>query len=1250
MQPNSQNLERGEDFRVRELLGYRREICSIKQMTKIFVFLDKDWEDRGTGPVYFILKHRGKYHKLNDYDLDRLHFNWDHFSKRQQQMASEEKQRAEKPEAEPGSGGEVRGKNLAVLSSHIKDAEPPITKAGEPPLFEQSERKEGDDMDGNFLEGQEYSLKIQSDPEDKLYNAYLEGDQTRELVEESGFVYVEPHLAEEVERLNSLGLGIHFESSQVKPREGELFILILKSDDNNLPKRPDSDLNEVLKGELQENDDILMWYSLSQIYTMDAPYNNIIEWQHKNPDQLKLAISFLSLAKCEESYHAIIKNVGIKSDNILSPIEPGCNLSKKLLDMKSDSVELENIKSAYMESGSRYMRGLHREFCLSMFYRSYKRLEELGEIFKFFVFLSDMDIMTNMISDENHLMFFTCLNYLTENKNKNLDFEQFFRKKAAMINVLNIKKEEIIVVINNRFRLIFLKDFVFSVSLNEEILQHYNIFLIMNGTTVISYLIESMDVLFSNLDELITRNVDQMTNFFGEFFGTIKHHFIQFEELKIKFSNQMMVLGMWKKLSALILRNLGQMEKLSQYLDSAISLENSYKPTSKSKFSEVEFSNEPEQRATLEKMRIASEKKVNIEKDKLNESAQMNMASSFISVVSEVKSVRGEEKMEVDITRSVRNDRRRNSRVKFRNREYLEDRIQKIRKKVLLCLEVLSFIIKHNKQSAHQIFLEPVYKGKCLADGIFELASFPFLSIRETFAEMFNFFIHYMDNKENFIFFLFEQLYPHMQKVLQKHKHKFEYFKEDGMEKYIEHRSSLNQIQEIKRDQQQSKEPYQQQLGTKPKKINEHMVKEMYREGLKKLSYRQYNEGPAFSGARKVNLFREKCLEESAKSQEDFDRKSLRVEESLMSEMRSDMESLRKRDLNEFRGSERFDKKRDGFVDRRRFERTKTSFEYFLSFYLGLHDVMDKIGTNENKYWERKELLFEDCRQGFLLIEKKSIQIYFLKVLHEAVNKETFKASLTLFDETLFKKLLELVHENYRKNSMLTCILRGIFQGIGLPSFNKISSILVKVFEDLLKEKGESNFKIWREIKAVINIKKKEILIMKNQEKLKQNPIQSMTNPATEKQANPRNSETVFGRFDCLSKEGFQSIGKRAPKISESLIEDDYYKENLFSDEDKVDDQLQMKSFASGMDFFKDRDEQNEEFEGQINKQLFEAVPESKTESNFVENGQPEEANHDEFKLINLKKIESIVKLNNKNNNPEDKEGDPEKIQQIKLE
>ena len=501
MQQNLQTSERPSIEKIQKLLHYRREVCTTKQMTKIFVFLDKDWEDRGTGPVYFILKSEGKYHKLNDYDLDRLNFDWNRFKQRQQVM---EREKEEKMKAQQENGKkddtEVKGKNLAVFSSVL---ETQGQEQGEETQIETNILENKNKIDSKFLDVQEYSLKIQSDPEDKLYDSYLGGNKTLDLVDEPELVYYEPGLKEEVRSLNELGLGIHFEHDQIKPRSGELFILILKSDDTNLPKRPDSDLNRILKGEFQNNEEILMWYNLSQIYTMDAPYNNIIEWQHESKDKLKLAISFLSYPRCEESYHAISKNIGIQSENSFSPIEPGCDLNKKLMDMKSDSVELDSIKTAYMNPCSRYMRGLHREFVLSMFYENVKRLEELGEIFKFFVFLSDMDIMTNMISDENHLMLFTCLNHLEENKDKGLDFEQFFREKAAMINVLGIQKEEIIVVINNRFRLIFLKDYVFSVSLSEDILQHYNIFLIMNGTTVITHLIESMETLFANLDVLI---------------------------------------------------------------------------------------------------------------------------------------------------------------------------------------------------------------------------------------------------------------------------------------------------------------------------------------------------------------------------------------------------------------------------------------------------------------------------------------------------------------------------------------------------------------------------------------------------------------------------------------------------------------------------------------------------------------------------------------------------------------------------
>ena len=1217
MQINSETMQPSTPTRREKLAHYRREVCNTKQMTKIFVFLDKDWEDRGTGPVYFILRSEDKYHKLNDYDLDRLYFNWEQYNRRQQQHDIEERDKPQDKEQVVKGNNHVVGKNLAVLSSNLDNETNVVINNSQ-----EEANKNGLYENQDFMNNMEYSLKIQSEPEDKLYEAYLSSDKNKDLVEESGLVYYEPNLNEEISMLNKIGLGITFESQQVKPRTGELFILILKSDDTNLPKRPDNDLNEILKGEFRDNEEILMWYNLGQIYTMDAPYNNIIEWQHESKDKLKLAISFLSYPRCEESYHAIIRNVGIQGEELLSPIEPGCDLNKKLINMKSDTVELDSIKTAYMNTGSRYMRGLHREFCMSMYYQCSKRLKELGEIFKFFVFLSDMDIMTNMISDENHLMFFTCLNYLDENKDKNLNFEEFFREKAAMINVLNIKKEEIIVVINNRFRLIFLKDFVFSVSLSEEILQHYNIFLIMNGTTVISYLIESMDILFANLDELIHRNVDQMTNFFGEFFGTIKHHFLQFEELKAKFSTQMVELGMWKTLSVLILKNLHYVEKLQLYLDSVVALESIKPPVSERNI------NKP---INIEMYKKDKAKPENVSKPSIsvqNDLPPMNLGSSYVSVVSEVKSVRGEDKLEVDISRSVVAERRRSrvNRMKYRDRNYLENSLKKTRKKVLLCLEVLSFIIKHNKTSATQIFFEPVYKKKCLADGIYELASFPFLSVRETFAEIFNFFIHYMDNKESFVHFLFHRLYPHVQNILFYHKHKFEYFEENGLMKFLNDQRTKelqkNQISAIKKDQLQSQEPYQQKNIMKKK--SEVSIQDFNKDWSKHLKYRQYSEGNSLSN-KKINMFKDKEMAESAMSQEDFDPKSLKIEESILSEYKSDFESLKKRGHMD-RNMERMERT-NGVKENRRFQREKHNFERFLTFYLGLHDVMDKVGSNELSYWERKENLFRDCRLGFFKLNKKNIQVYFLKVLHEAVNKETFNASEKLFDEQLFEKLILLVNHNIRNNSMISCILKGIFAELRRPAFKNIQKTLVSVYDRMIKEQTPKKIRIWRPISKMISDVRKELEAFANQQ-LNLQEYASNSGQGGINEIDHGRQRLISGGIDSFAKGVTGGIGSKNIKLVDSLIDSAYDDNMNSSDEDD----------NRGMRINDDKGINKQLFKNQVNNN---GVDDPKDEGNWKNSS-------DELVLKNKKEIKTMVQNANLEISDNEK-NPPEQVIQLKL-
>ena len=310
-----------------------------------------------------------------------------------------------------------------------------------------------------------------------------------------------------------------------------------------------------------------MWYNLENVHNIDPPYNNIIEWQHQDRKGMKMAISFLSLDRCMESYHFICKAAGIRTEKIMQIARPGCDLRTLLDEMKSDSFDLETMKRFYTRGVSGHMRGIRNEFLYSLHYNRTDRLAQLGEIFKYFVFMSDMDLVLPLISDEHHVMFFTCLNYLPENREKELNFREFFLAKAGLVNILSIKEPDILNLINNRFRIIFMKDFVFSVSLNEELLQHYNIFLIMNGTTLLQYLVDHNCVLFQDVDKLIHKKVDQMSNFFGEFFFTIKHHFMQFEQLKMKFATGFVTHGYAHKLVSLVVTHLTRVRYLLKMLD-----------------------------------------------------------------------------------------------------------------------------------------------------------------------------------------------------------------------------------------------------------------------------------------------------------------------------------------------------------------------------------------------------------------------------------------------------------------------------------------------------------------------------------------------------------------------------------------------------------------------------------------------------------------------------------------------------------
>ena len=1127
---------------------YRKDIRVVKQMTKIFVFLEKDWEDRGTGSVYFILKNNNKYYKLNDYDMDRLEFNNPKSVLRHRRKLEREReltlmnQNLEREEIQTQQNNQLgleqgvlpinseleptQGNDISVVDSALSERQEDVSCLGAKDVINDFENEVDDGEMANV------NKKKKNISMAKLKQVYMELETDTgggSIISESDYIYNEIGSDEEINYLENLNLGIKLERTNKKPKTGDLFILILKTDDNNLPKRPDTDLNETLKGEFKDNEDVLMWYDLNNIFMMDSPYNNIIEWQHQSEEKLKLAISFLSYVRCEESYHAISKIIGIPAEENLTIIEPGCNLEHKLAEMHSESVENETLKTAYMNPTSRYLRGLHREFCFSLYYNKTERLAQLGEIFKFFVSLSDMDIMMNMLSDSNHVMFFTCLNFLPENIEKDLNFENYFRSKVGMINVLDIKEEEIIVTINSRFRLIFLKDFVFSVSLNEDTLQHYNLFLIMNGTAVIKHLNDKMADLFGNVDELINRNVDQMSNFFGEFFSTIKHHFLQFEELKINFSIQFVNLDLWKKLTSLILKNLVIADKLQNYLNNLKKSNNC-----KTSYSTKEIS-QPHDNDNFPE---------DDKKKCLNTSGECaSMFNSFVSGNNELKSVKGDDVMEFEVSQSVRFDKvRKGKDHHFKLKDKALRKLEKAKKKILLSLEVLSFVIKHNNQSSETIFFDKIYEDKCLADGIFELSSFPSLSIRETFYEIFSFFVHFMENKESFIDFMNEKFMPYCEVTLKKNIYKFGYFEKNGFNNFLKAAKKKERCK-------LAKNPNNLSLTRNNKPTGMDKLKEMFSVGLqKKLDYRQ------FEGYESRNLFKKvsedslKEFNQSVKSQEDSDPISKGLEDSMMSEQRFDAKPLNKRSFDEYKEKET---KCNSQIqkDQGKFKREKREMMLFMSFYLGIHEILDKLGEANNSDRERKKRLFMDCKGGLLLIDDKSTRIYFLKMILETLMKNNVAEGIEIpesfFDEALILEFLLLMEKNLRKNSMTSCILKGIFEKFKDLNLKDIRKTILETLENENKRRIENKkpiLNMWKSVKSLIEMAKKE-----PEEIFQREEIVEPEEPALITETN----KNFMKMLDSFNEHPNRNNGQKQMTISDSLIGGEYLDDEGSSDENE---------------------------------------------------------------------------------------------------
>ena len=165
------------------------------------------------------------------------------------------------------------------------------------------------------------------------------------------------------------------------------------------------------------------------------------------------------------------------------------------------------------------------------------------------------DITLTLINERNYKDFFACLSYLDENSSIEFDLKSFFTSKARFNNFLQIDNSEILSNINNNFRIVFLKDFIFPTFLNDKQLDELNTFLLLHNNTIICHINSVMKTKMAKIDELVNEAPDDSFNFFNELFIIFKTTFV---DLKMSFINNFIDLKFHLKLVALVRRLLVQ--------------------------------------------------------------------------------------------------------------------------------------------------------------------------------------------------------------------------------------------------------------------------------------------------------------------------------------------------------------------------------------------------------------------------------------------------------------------------------------------------------------------------------------------------------------------------------------------------------------------------------------------------------------------------------------------------------------------
>lgn len=288
----------------------------------------------------------------------------------------------------------------------------------------------------------------------------------------------------------------------------------------------------------------------------------VISWEHNRSDAVRLAVSFIwdgtffrawdLLGQVFPTLPPILEiptaaNIG----SLLETISPRGNLTAEACNT-IDLYKRMYSASAYPNRHNKHVEALFEVFRAAHASGDADTCRQVARFFKRLISVGQIpDITLNLISDGHYQDFFVCLGYLEENADISSGFRRYFSEQSKFNNFLGISNPEILENINNNFRIIFLKDFIFPTFLTDRQIEELNTFLFLHNNTIACHINSIVAEKMRDIDAMIERDPVVAHDFFGELFYIFK---VTIHGLKVTFIQRFVEAGLHLKVVALMAR------------------------------------------------------------------------------------------------------------------------------------------------------------------------------------------------------------------------------------------------------------------------------------------------------------------------------------------------------------------------------------------------------------------------------------------------------------------------------------------------------------------------------------------------------------------------------------------------------------------------------------------------------------------------------------------------------------------------